>query len=463
MKPKKVTDITSAQMRSSFTKMLEKSKSMELNAAIVMFREIVKSDPEFVDARNRLRELEMQALPEVKSFKALISNLKFNFIFLILKIFSGKNVIALLGCCEDALSVNPGNVSAWQKMATVASANDGAFIAVEALEFARKLKPKDKNIAVALADAYVQNCEAEKAVMVYQELLRNNPGNAKIKAGLKAATVAISTQSSNDDIEDEDNIDNSKSENERKKEEALLQQIMDGTIRDEAQAQLVIEKLTAVVKENNSLDAHRKLAEAYKVAKDYDTAISHLNVVAQSLGTLDAKLDKDIERLYVLKYDANIAEVTAHPEKYENAEEIIQQLNDEKIAFKIERARVRSNQFINDIHLHYELALEYYNAGYLEEAYREFEISQKNAQHKGNALYYMARILLVDGDVDKAMPLLQKAYETLGIKERNFKPAAYYLGILYENEGNSDKAYELFSEIYQIAPNFKDVAERIKK
>ena len=183
MKPKKVTDITSAQMRSSFTKMLEKSKSMELNAAIVMFREIVKSDPEFVDARNRLRELEMQALPEVKPFKALISNLKFNFIFLILKIFSGKNVIALLGCCEDALSVNPGNVSAWQKMATVTSANDGAFIAVEALEFARKLKPKDKNIAVALADAYVQNCEAEKAVMVYQELLRNNPGNAKIKAG----------------------------------------------------------------------------------------------------------------------------------------------------------------------------------------------------------------------------------------------------------------------------------------
>ena len=461
MKPKKLTDITSAQMRNSFSKMLENSKNMELSAAIVMFREIVKTDPEFVDARERLRELEMQALPEVKSFQGFLANLKFNFIFAIRKLFSSKDYLGLLSCCEDALSVNLENTNVLVKMAEVAAANEGGFIAVEALKLAHGFKPKDKNIAIKLAETYIENDQAEEAVKIYQSLLRHSPKNAKFRAGLKAATVAISTQMTNQEYDDEDE-DAGKSENERKKEEALLQQIMDGTIRDEAQARLVIDKLTEVVKATNSLDAHRKLAEAYKVAKDYDTAISHLNVVAQSLGTLDAKLDKDIERLYVLKYDANIAAISTHPEKYENPDELIQQLQEEKTAFKIERARIRSNQFINDIHLHYELALEYYNAGYLEEAYHEFEISQKNATHKGNALYYMARILLVDGDVDKAMPLLQKAYEALGIKERNFKPAAYYLGILYENEGNSEKAYELFNEIYRIAPNFKDVAERIK-
>ncbi len=462
MKPKKLTDITSAQMRNSFSKMLEKSKNMELQSAIVMFREIVKSDPEFIDARERLRELERQALPEAKGMKATLGGLKFTFTIAFRKIFAAKDYILQLAACEDALSVKLSNISALLKMAEIAAANDGMFIAVEALELAHEFAPKDKNIAIKLADAYIKNNQAQEAVKIYQELLRRNSGNAKLKELLKAATVAVSTQS--EDFDDEDHTENDgRSENERKKEEALLQQIMDGTIRDEAQAQLVIEKLTAIVKANNSLDAHRKLAEAYKVAKDYDTAISHLNVVAESLGSLDAKLDKDIERLHVLKYDANIAAVTANPENYENPEEIIQQLNEEKTAFKIERARVRSNQFINDAHLHYELALEYYNAGYLEEAYHEFNISRKNVQHKGNALYYMARILLVDGEVDKAMPLLQDAYESLGIKERNFKPAAYYLGVLYENEGNVDKANELFNEIYRIAPTFKDVAERIKK
>ena len=462
MKPKHLNDITSGQMRNSFTKMLETSKNMKLDVAIAMFREIIKTDPEFIDARLRLRELELQALDQTKGLKALISSIKFSIIFAFRKLFMAKDYIALLACCEDALSVKLDNVNALQKMAAVAMANDGAFIAVEALQFAHNFQPKNKNIYLALAEAYIADNQAEAAVKIYQEMLRKNPGNIKFKEGLKMATVAVSTQMTSDD-EDKDIDNDNRSENDRKKEEALLQQIMDGTIRDSAQAQLVIEKLSAVVKETNSLDAHRKLAEAYKVAKDYDTAIEHLNVVAKSLGSLDAKLDKDIERLYVLKYDANIAQISEHPENYEDAENLIQQLQEEKIAFKIERAKARSNQFINDIHLHYELALEYYNAGYLAEAFHEFEISQKNIQHKGNALYYMARILLVDGDVDQAMPLLQKAYEALGIKERNFKPAAYYLGILYENEGDTEKAYELFNEIYQLAPNFKDVAERIKK
>ena len=34
--------------------------------------------------------------------------------------------------------------------------------------------------------------------------------------------------------------------------------------------------------------------------------------------------------------------------------------------------------------------------------------------------------------------------------------------VAYENEGNIEKANELFNEIYKLAPNYKDVAERIK-
>lgn len=462
----KTLDSISIQMRNSFEKMLQTSEKMDIDSAIIMFREIVKQDPEFIAARARLRELEIQNIPNMKGMKVLLSSIAFTFIMLLKKIFLKKEYNSMLATCEDALSVNIRNIAALQAMAEIAAKNEAYFISIEAMELAHQFKPKDKKILQSLAEFYLKGNRAEEAAKIYQSLLAKSPNNAKLKAALKEAAIAISYQkdssTSSDDIAKTPKQVLQDAKN-KEAEDAIIQQILDGTIRDEDQAKLVVEKLSKVVKETNSLDAHRKLAEAYKVARKYDQAIAHLDIVAKSLGALDAKLDKDIERLYVLKYDEAIENVEKNPQNYDNADETLETLKEEKQRYKIQRAKARSDQFINDVHLHYELAVEYYEAGFLDEAFKEFEISQKNAQHKGNSLYYMARILLVDGDVDRAMPLLIDAHKNMGIKDRNFKPAAYYLGVLYENDGNEAKAQELFKEVYKIMPNYKDVAQRIKK
>ena len=156
-----------------------------------------------------------------------------------------------------------------------------------------------------------------------------------------------------------------------------------------------------------------------------------------------------------------IQAIEANPNAYDNAQQQLTDLEIERMRFKLERALRRSNANINDAQLHFELGLEYYDCGMSEDALKEFTISSEHPRWQPQSTYYMGRVVLNMDNVPLAVEYLSKASQMIGLREPNYKKCYYYLGIACEKNGDAEGAHKAFERLYQIDPNFLDVAARL--
>lgn len=445
--------------RKSLERMLKGAKKMSQQDAIDMIRDIIKREPELIPAKEFLRELEIQKADETQ---AKPESGMTNFIISCKTAFCGKNYLRAIAVCEDALSVNANNVPLLKTIADFSVKAGACFIGIDAIKTAIHFQPDNAELRLRLGELYLKADEPENALQVYQELYDNASDKSLYKHRVREAMNAIDAkeEAARQREEELKNAKSSKVQT-RDSQEAVVQQLLDGTIRDVDQAKLVITELSKVLEKKESLDVRRKLAEAYKIAQDYDTAIYHLEFVAKALNAFDANLDKDIEKLYVKKYDLAIQAIEANPNAYDNAQQQLTDLEIERMRFKLERALRRSNANINDAQLHFELGLEYYDCGMSEDALKEFTISSEHPRWQPQSTYYMGRVVLNMDNVPLAVEYLSKASQMIGLREPNYKKCYYYLGIACEKNGDAEGAHKAFERLYQIDPNFLDVAARL--
>ena len=93
--------------------------------------------------------------------------------------------------------------------------------------------------------------------------------------------------------------------------DALINQLLQGTIHDAEQAQILIDKFESDLATTDSVDIRRKLADAYMVKEDFDEAYKQYSIVAEKLGITDPVLDKQIERARLAQLDKQISELSA--------------------------------------------------------------------------------------------------------------------------------------------------------
>lgn len=454
----KTWDTMSSTSRKSLERMLKGAQNMPLQDAIIMFRDIIKREPELIPAKDFLRELEIRKAEETQAKpEGGITNLVVSF----KTAFCGKNYLAAIAVCEDALSKNINNIPLLKNMAVIAEKAEAYFIGIDAIKTAIYFLPDNTELKLRLGDLYMKADEPEKALEVYQALFDNSSDKSLYKHHVRQAMNAIDEKE--EKARQQEELKNAKSNKvqTRDSQEAVVQQLLDGTIRDVDQAKLVISELSKVLEQKESLDIRRKLAEAYKIAQDYDTAIYHLEFVAKALSAFDANLDKDIEKLYVKKYDLAIQAIESNPNAYDNAQQQLTDLEIERMRFKLERALRRSNANINDAQLHYELGLEYYDCGMSEDALKEFTIASSHPRWQPQCTYYMGRVVLNLDNIPLAVEYLAKASEMIGLREPNYKKCFYYLGIAREKNGDAEGAKAAFERLYQVDPNFLDVAARL--
>jgi tetratricopeptide (TPR) repeat protein len=67
------------------------------------------------------------------------------------------------------------------------------------------------------------------------------------------------------------------------------------------------------------------------------------------------------------------------------------------------------------------------------------------------------------GDFPQAIAVLQKGLDDPRCQDGVRLAIAYDLAILYEQSGEKEKSYPLYKEIYQMNPNFRDVAGKVKE
>jgi tetratricopeptide (TPR) repeat protein len=105
----------------------------------------------------------------------------------------------------------------------------------------------------------------------------------------------------------------------------------------------------------------------------------------------------------------------------------------------------------------YELGVAYKDMGLIDEAMEELELALKGPACFVNASHAMALCLKERGKAKDAIGLLEQAMADHGCVGDLATQVRYDLGLLYESDGQFEKAFKVFSEI----PAYKDVPKRL--
>jgi tetratricopeptide (TPR) repeat protein len=105
----------------------------------------------------------------------------------------------------------------------------------------------------------------------------------------------------------------------------------------------------------------------------------------------------------------------------------------------------------------YELGVAYKDMGLIDEAMEELELALKGPACFVNASHAMALCLKERGKSKDAIGLLEQAVADHGCVGDLATQVRYDLGLLYESDGQFEKAFKVFSEI----PAYKDVPKRL--
>ena len=107
--------------------------------------------------------------------------------------------------------------------------------------------------------------------------------------------------------------------------------------------------------------------------------------------------------------------------------------------------------------MRYELGVAYKDMGLIDEAMEELELALKGPACFVNASHAMALCLKEKGKTKDAIGLLEQAVADHGCVGDLATVIRYDLGLLYESDGEFEKAFKTFSQI----PAYKDVPKRL--
>jgi tetratricopeptide (TPR) repeat protein len=110
-----------------------------------------------------------------------------------------------------------------------------------------------------------------------------------------------------------------------------------------------------------------------------------------------------------------------------------------------------------DLLIRYELGVAYRDMGLLEEAMEELEVALKGPTCFVNASHAMGLCLKTKGKTRDAIGYLEQAVANPGCVGDLATIVRYDLGLLYESDGQMEKASQVFSQI----PLYKDVPSRL--
>lgn len=455
----------SIQVRNSYNRAARQSASLSIAEAIDLLKDYVGFNPEVGPARDRLRELEKRYTAEAGFFAKFMALVVSAFKLPIIKAKMMKDPVAAMAMCEKCLAKNLDNPMILGALADAAFAAGAVFIAAEALTINHEYHPGNEPAARKLIDALQQNGQATQALDILRDIAAAHPLDMNLQAELRSAMALASLERTQESAEEKAEA---KERAKRKKDDVgnksqqAIQQLIDGTIHDAAQAQLLIEKFTEELEKADSIDMRRKLAEAYIVAEQYDKAVSEMKRVAEMIGALDPSLDKSIEKATLAMYQQSIDRIKENPDSVLDPEDEIDKIMKKISDFKLERAEERVHLYPNDALLHFDLAELYFERDRFDEALREYQQAMRSPQKRLQCLLRLGRCFAMKRQYDIAVEQFVSAMKDMPRSGEQRLEALYFLGNTYEDSGNIEKAVECYKDIYQAQANYRDVALRIE-
>ena len=429
-------------------------ESGRYDLAVDMLMEAVSAAPDVLETRKLLRAAQIANFR--KNGKAGFGA-KLGYMMARQKIAGlikkGQGVEAMAEA-EKLLSQNPldaDNIEIAVKAAEAAGKADHAAISIEA---AYECSNKDPSLLERVATYYTMAKRWDKARDAYQKLSELKPGDQRVMQLLKnteaQATMNAGWEQSAGKKGGFQNLIANK-EQAKKLDQANKAMV----VGDDAEA-LIAEKIAQIEKEPKNMNFRRALARIYIQNKRYAEAVDCLSAAIEAAGAMDPELDRMLSQTRVQYYDQQIDALKA-----EGNEDAAAELEGEKNQFVFDDLAARVERYPNDLHLRYELGVQYFTYEYYDEALEHLQLAQKSPKDRLWALYYLAMCFLMKGQTDMAVMQLETARDQIPTMDELKKKVVYQLGLCAESQGDLEKAYQYYKDVYSTDVGFEDLSDRM--
>lgn len=429
----------------------------DFDNAIMTLLPVIRNNPAVAMLYDKIREYELGRLRAQGGGVKFLAGLFALFKVPVIRIVGITDPVKAMAMCESSLAFCVDNSLMLSTLAAVARAADAPWAEATSYMVLNKLHPiKSPGQLRNMAEAMQRNGQALDALKIQHDMVsKQQVKTLADKSDLRSAMALASIERGK--------FNNKKSNkaNTADAEDAVIQQLLDGTIHDASQAQLLIEKFTAELRKNDSIDMRRKLAEAYMVAEKYEDALREYRSVAEKVGVTDPVLDKHIEKAYIAQLNEGIKQLRATPESFEEPEAQIAELEEEIASYRWRHAVRRAEMFPNDMQLQFDLGELQFERNMIDEAIATFTAVAENPQKRRGSLVYLGRCALLKNDAARAVELLSTAVNDMARMDKYKREALYYLGNAREAVGDSTGAFEAYRQISVSMENYRDVPQRM--
>ena len=351
--------------------------------------------------------------------------------------------------CQNPL--DPDNIEAAVKAAEAAGKADHAAITVEA---AYECSNRDPALLERVATYYTMAKRYDKARDAYQKLSELRPGDQRVLQLLKNTEAQATMNAGWEQTAGKKGGFQALIAN--KEQAKKLDQANKAVITGDDAEALIREKIAQIEREPKNMNFRRALARLYVQNKRFEEAIQCLTDAIEMAGSMDPELDRMLSQTYVGYYDQQIEAYRAAGDEANAIE-----MENQKNQFVFDDLAQRVERYPNDLHLRYELGLQYYTYEYYDEALEHLQLAQKSPKDRLWALYYLAMCFLKKGQTDMAVMQLETARDAIPTMDDLKKKIVYQLGRCAEDAGDLERAYQYYKDVYAADVGFEDLGERM--
>lgn len=447
-------DVNAQKAQNMMNRGRQALESKKFDLAIEMLTQSLAYAPDVLETRKLLRTAQIGRFKQNPSYGlgakmgAFFARNKINGL-----IKKGQAAEAMAEA-EKLLSQNPldsDNIEIAVKAAEAAGKPEAAAITVEA---AAECSSGDAALLLRVANYYALAKNWLKARDAYQKLLKLKPGDQHLIQQLKNAEAQATMNSGWTDVAGKKGGYQALIAN--KEQAKKLDQANKAMVVGDDAESMIQDRLAAIEKEPGNMNNYRALARIYAQNKRFDEAVDILSKAVNLGGSMDPELDKMLSNMKLQAYDQKIDALReAGDEDGANA------LEQEKIQFKYEDLSGRVERYPNDLKLRYDLGVLLYDFQYYDDALTHLQLAQKSPKERLWALYYMAMCFIATDKTDMAVMQLEAARDAIPTMDELKKKVVYQLGLCAEAQGDLDKAYAYYKDIYSSDVTFADLGERM--
>jgi len=448
-----------AKAKAFFDKAGKVAETRNFDYAIDMYIQGLRYDPEaLIEGHLPLAELALlrQGLENKKP--SMMERVKYS---------RGKNPLEQMLNAEYLFTKDPDHMPYAEAMLKAALAGGydktAGWIANLIFQNTNALKNPSAQTYLLLKDAYSTIGQFDKAIAALQRAVRLRPDDGALSDEYKnlSAELTMARGKYNTDGDFRDSI------KDRESQEKL--QAQSGVIKTEDYRAKAVEDARKKIAENSELPAN--IFELADALSDLETDEAENDAISLLENTYKARSDFSFMRraglLKIKQLKRKIKEakaaLKANPDDAQ-AKALTEQLSTQLNSMELEHYKLCVQNYPTDIGAKYDYAIRLVKNKQYNEAIPLFQEAQKDPRRRISALSKIGFCFSMKGWIADAIDVYTQAIESHEIKNDAIgKELRYNLALAYEQQGDMDKALEIYRKIAQSDFAYKDVSQRVDK